>query len=1143
MYRNSNRIISATFFRPCILRKFFRVMKLTIALCLLALMQVKATTYGQKINLDARNTSLENVLSIISKQTGCNFIYSSSMLKEASPISISVKNKSLSDVLDLCFHEQPLTYVLNGNTVVITKKAATISMVDKITTDIPPPPVVITGMIVDETGSPITRASVIVKGTSLGTTTDESGSFKINVPDRKAILVISYIGYQEIEVAVGSQNFIRIEMKKGEDKANEEVVVVAYGKQRKIATLGSQSTVNVADIKQPVANISTVLAGRVSGLVGVQRSAEPGRDGADLWIRGIISTADNSPLVLVDGVERTFNNINPNDIQSFTILKDASATAVYGVRGANGVILIETKQGKAGKVNINVDAYTGLTQFTRTPSITDGVTYMQMANEAQVTRGGSPGFTEDRIRKTMTQEDPMVYPNVNWMNELFNKAGNNVQANLNLSGGTQNATYYVSASYYSEKGLFKADKMKTYDSKIKFDRYNFVSRLNLNATKTTKIDLGIKGWISNGNYPGTSTSDIFYYSYLINPTLYPVMYPDNKEPWVSTGGGGGNASNPYALLTNRGYQNEFKNQINSDIRLKQDFSFWVKGLSAYILYSFDATNGNVLLRTKTPPTYYVNPEDGRDENGNLKIYRTDNGNGSDYLTSFSRTSTGTRQFYFEGAVAYNNNFGKHKVGAIGLYNRSDKEIAEASTLITSLPYRSMGAVARGTYSYDDRYLAEVSMGYNGSENFSPNNRFGLFPSMAVGWVASNEKFYEKLGIDNIFSLMKFRASYGLVGNSNITVNGSQKRFAYIGDVNTNTGTYYYGKDRSAGIVGYDVGSYPSDVTWETEKDLNVGVELKALHNSLGLQVDWFKRRRENIFMARQGLPASAGFRTDILGNLGINEGSGLDVTADYNKRFGKVDLQFRGTFTYTTNRVIENDEPAKAYPWLEKRGQKVFQRYGYDALGYYTQDEIDDPKVAKTAGVVMAGDLKFKDMNGDGVIDQFDIVPIGKNQVPQIEYGFGATAAYKGFSLGAFFQGTGMVTYYLGDATFQPFYYAGPKGTPFSNIKDRWTPENPSQKAFYPRLAYGSGINQNYASNSHWVQDGHFLRLKSLDFGYTLPAGALKRLAVQNLRIYFIGYNLLTFSKFKFFDPEMGDGTGTRYPNIKTYSLGFTVTF
>lgn len=1117
MYKIFNTTTCCGF--PFMSYRFLLRMKFTLILLLALVFQLHAEIRAQNITLSVKNASIVEVLKALRAQSDYNFYYQDALIQSAKPITLTAINQPFLKVLQTCFAGQPFTYVIDQKTIVLQANASAKGLAFS--------EITLKGKVIDETGQSIPGATVKVKGVSTTVATNPSGEFTIKA-DESDTLVVSFIGYQSQEIAIEKRKFLTITLKPVDNSLNE-VVVVAFGqKQRKIETLGAQSTLDVESLKQPVANISTVLAGRVSGLVGVQRSGEPGRDGANLWIRGVITTGNNTPLILVDGVERAFSNIDPNDIESFSILKDASSTSVYGVRGANGVIIITTKKGKAGKTDLSLDYYQGLTQFTRIPELADGVTYMQMANEANTTRGGNPIYSEDMIAKTRSQEDPFLYPNVNWFDEIFNKFGHNRKANLSVRGGGEKATFYVSAGYYDETGLFTTNGLQQYNSSIKFSRVNFSSALSIKATKSTTIDLGIKGWISNGNYPGKSASDIFSMALKTYPILYPTMYPDNKEPFLSTGGG---LNSPYALLTNRGYQTTYENQIMSDIRITQDLGALVKGMSTHVLYSFDAINSNTLARIKTPTTYYAT---SRNSNGEL-IYSSINP-GQDYL-SFARTNGGNRQFYLEGAINYARTFARHKIGALALYYQSDRVSATAGDLIASIPFRSLGAVGRMTYSYNDRYLAEATFGYNGAENFAPDKRYGFFPSFAAGWVVSNEPFFGN--IKNVFQLFKFRASYGIVGSSNI----GGRRFSYVGTVGNN-GEYQFGQIRNDNLLtGIDIADYPVDATWETEKDLNLGLEIKTWNNALSLQFDYFTRKRENIFTERKGVPDFVGVRNNILGNLGKTEAKGMDFTGNFDKSFGAFSLSLQGTFTFNKNKVIEDDTPNPAFPWQQSRGQSVFNRRGYIADGFYTQAEIDNPAVARTTGVVQAGDIKFRDLNADGVINADDITFIGKDQVPQILYGFGTTLGYKGFSLGAFFQGVSSVDFYF-SSTFMPFRNGSSTGSLYANILDRWTPQNPNPNAFYPRLSYGSDINQNYSStNSHFLMNGRFLRLKTLDFGYTFPKTWLSRLSVQRLRAYFIGYNLFTFSPFKYWDPELGSGSGTTYPNIKTYSLGLSATF
>ncbi|WP_270089068.1 TonB-dependent receptor [Sphingobacterium sp. SYP-B4668] len=1099
-------------------------MKLLAIMLFAFVMQLEASTRAQTVTIVSKKTTIKQVFLEIKKQTGYDFFYANEDIAHAGSFSVSIKNRPLVDALNSILTTNGLRFDVNNKSIFVEKDKRAIkaeASVDKIQQEL------ITGTVLDSLGNTLSGVTIVIVGKSgEGTKTDAKGHFELKAPLGSKLL-FSYVGYNSQELTVANYSPLRIVLSPIQE-ALDEVVVVGFGTQRKIQTLGSQSTLSVADLKQPVANITTVLAGRISGLVGVQRSGEPGLDGAQLWVRGVntLNSGLAHPLVIVDGVERDFNNLDPNDIESFTILKDASSTSVYGVRGANGVILITTKKGMVGDTKINVEYLQGVTQFTQVPQQADGVTYMQMANEALVTRGQSPLYTEEAIRKTYTQEDPYLFPNVNWMNEIFNDFGKNRKANLNIRGGSDKMQYYVSAGLYGETGLFKTDDLQKYNAKISFDRYNFSSSLNIKATKTTDIDLGVKGYITNGNYPGTGTADLFRSTFDTYPIIYPVKYPNGQEPYVSTGGG---MANPYYLLTNRGYVTTYENQLMSDIHVKQKLDFLTEGLSARVLYSFDARNTNRLLRKKSPSTYYAT---GRDENGELVYQLTSEG--KDFL-SFDRENTGRRQFYLESSLNYSRNFGEHSITGLFLFNQSDRISANATDLIGSLPYRSRGIVGRGSYSYADRYLAEVSFGYNGAENFAPEFRYGLFPSYAVGWVPSNERFWQ--GLDSYVQKLKVRGSYGKVGSS--TIEG--RRFAYI-EVIGGVGGYFYGRERDNNIGGLDITEYASNASWEIETNWNLGLELGLLKNSLQIDLDYFNRDRENIFLNRASVPESAGFRSNLLGNLGETNARGLDASMNYNTQFGAFSTMIRGTFTYSKNKVIENDQPIQPYPHMERRGHAIGQRFGYIVDGFYTQQEIDDPSVARTVGVVQAGDLKFKDLNEDGLIDGMDYAAIGKSDIPQIVYGFGTTIGYKGFSLGAFFQGVGRTDFYMSNR-FMPFLEGTARGGLYENITDRWTEDNPRQDAFYPRLSHGN-LNQNYSStNSHWLMDGSFLRLKTLDFGYTIPPSIFQKYGVSNMRVYFVGYNLWTISSFKMYDPELGNGDGLKYPNIKTFSMGLNLTF
>ncbi len=998
--------------------------------------------------------------------------------------------------------------------------------------------IVVRGIVKDEKGLPLPGASVKVKGTLISTATDVNGSFSITAPSASSVLVVSFIGYDSKEITVAGQRTIAVQLTPSSN-ALEEVAVVGFGTQRKVSLIGAQSTISAKELKQPVASITQSLAGRIAGVVGVQRSGEPGRSTADIWIRGIATFGGNSssPLILVDGVERSIDNIDPEDIESFTVLKDASGTAVYGVRGANGVILVRTKVGKVGKPNINFDYNEGIGTFTRRPQLADGVTYMNMANEALTGRGQSAKYSQDYIANTASGKDPLLYPNVNWMNEIFNKYSRNRRANLNAGGGVENAQYYVSLAYYNETGFLKTDNLSQYNSALDYKRYNFTSNLNLKITGTTKLDLGIQGYASTGNYPGLNTSDIFNSAFDVSPVEYPVLYPGNFIPGKSSNGG---FRNPYADLTRRGYRTEFKNQVYTNLRLTQDLKMLSPGLSATAMVAFDSYNENFINRTKRESTYFPQNVTGTNSpynaDGSLNLVQTYT-SGGNYL-SFNPAQGGNRRFYTEAAVNYDRAFGKHRVGGLILGYTQDYTNPFAGDFTSSIPQRQVGLATRATYSYDDRYFTEFNFGYNGSELFAPSNRYGSFPAFGVGWIPSNEKFWGQL--KNTISFLKFRYSNGSTGIG--TING--RRFAYLTLVSDGASGYQLGKNFN-NTGGINVTDYGVDIRWAESRKQDLGMEIRTLKDNLYLIVDLFKERRTGIFLQRQSIPGYIGLVNQPYGNLGQVDNRGIDATLEYNFKVGQVDIGLRGTYTYNRDKLINDDQPKQPYPWMSHIGNNILSSYGYIAEKLFdNQAEINASPTPGSKALVKPGDIKYKDLNGDGIINSYDVTRIGRGDVPNKVYGFGISASYNGFALSTLFQGTAGADRFINGSGIFPFNGGGGLSNAFVNIVDRWTPENPSQSVFYPRLAYGQDQNfNNTQMSSWWIKDMSFLRLKSAQLSYNFPKNFAERLYVKNAAIYIIGSNLLNFSKFKLWDPELNTGNGSAYPLVTTISLGLNVKF
>ncbi|UCS95440.1 TonB-dependent receptor [Echinicola marina] len=1080
-----------------------------------------------------KNHSLEKAFSLIEKQTPLKFSYDSKDLDKSVRITKAFNNEKLTEVLGFIGNQASLDFMRLNNTVNVVKA--------KFKTKKEEPQVkeerTIFGVVKDTEGITIPGANIVEIGTTNGVAANVDGEFSLTLITANPKILVSFVGYKSLEVEIGASSKYEIVLEE-DTEALEEVVVVGFGEQKKVSLVGSQSTVKAGELKLPNRSLTNSLGGRLAGVVSVQRSGEPGYDGADIFIRGIATfgSSPRSPLLIVDGVpDRGINDINPEDIESFTVLKDASATAVYGARGANGVIIINTKSGQPGKPQINVEVNHAVTQFTQLPEFVDAADFMRLYNEGLEVRGRSPQYTEEQILKHISGEDPDLYPNVNWYDELFNKYGYNRSANVNVRGGSDFANYYVSAGYFSETGMLKNDEVQSYNSQLKVDRFNFLTNVDVKVTKTTKLELGINGFIINGNYPGIGTGALFDEATQTPPHVIPTRYSNGQWPQVS---GGGNIPNPYKDLTQSGYATEFRNTIRSNIRLRQELDAITEGLSATTMFSFDAYGWNNLNRTRSVQTYIAT---GRDENGELITQVVSPG--SDVL-GFNNSRGGNRKFYTETALNYNRSFGKHDVSGLLLYYQSDYVNGDAGDLIASIPFRHRGLSGRGTYGYDERYFIEANFGYSGSENFSPKKRYGFFPSFGTGWLVSNEEFFQP--IKNVISHLKFRYTYGLTGNSDT---GSRFLFqTRINDLGGGSGYTFGVPGNTRTWEGLEEGQVGSDVTWETGKRHNLGIEISSLDDDLSLIVELFKERRTGILLIQNDIPGASGFTSNIpYGNIGITENKGIDVTLNYNKYFPSSALldfvSFRGTFNYNQNKNVYDGLPPWQHPWENRVGHRIDQRFGYVALGLF-EDEEDIQNSPEQAGDIRPGDIKYQDLNGDGMINSYDQKAIGYGSIPQILYGLNLGVGIKRFEFVVFFQGAGMSDFmYSGGTGTTPFAEGPTRGNLYKKALDRWTPENPNPNAFYPRLSTRQDVTTNYYGSTWWLYRSDYIRLKNAEVAYNFSMKSLEKYGMKNLRVYVNGTNLLTFSPWKIWDPELGDGRGTAYPNTTAINLGVRASF
>lgn len=981
----------------------------------------------------------------------------------------------------------------------------------------------IKGKVFDEKGETIVGANVWLKESTVGVATDINGEYTLTYEGNYQILVISFIGYKTQEIVIGNQSTIDVTMVPDSEKL-EEAVVVAYGTQKKESVIGAISSVEVDKLKVPGSSVSNTLAGQLAGVVSVQRSGEPGK-GSNFYIRGISTFNSDSqrPLVLVDGIERDLDLVDPEDIATFSILKDATATAVYGVRGANGVILVTTRKGSDGKPRINVRAEAGLTGPNKMPKMVDAVQWAQLYNEAI----GRKYYSDETIQKYRDGSDPDLYPNVNWIDALYKNFASNQRVNANVSGGGSIARYYVAGSYYNEGSIFKEDKSNDYTSSINYNKINFRANLDINLTQSTILNVNLANVYEKKFSPGASLDDIWGYAFMTSPNAFPVRYSDGT---FSAPGGSG--YNPYNLLTQSGYTEEYWNSAQSLVGLTQDFSEIVTpGLKANIKLSWDAYHNNKEVRSKEVNQYFAT---GRNEDGTLnyqEIYK-----GSESLT-YTNTVGGYKTTYLEASLTYDRVFGKHRVGALFLYNQKKKTYTASGNMLSSLPYKNMGIAGRLTYSFDDRYFIEGNVGYNGSENFSPGKRFGVFPAFALGWMVSNEKFFQP--VTHIIDMLKLKGSYGIVGNDQI---GGGRRFIYEATIQYKVPGYTWGSTGNMGGNGIRMGEVANpNVGWEEAKKLNVGFEI-SFFNAVKIQGDYFKEERSGIFMQRSALPGIVGLSTMPWVNVGKMNNQGFDGTIEYEQQIGEVQLTARGNFTYARSEIIDNDEPDWKHKYQNRIGKPYGQSFGLKALGLFQSQEEIDNSPTQTYGTVRVGDIKYQDIDGDGKIDANDEVAIGYPSLPEINYGFGATAAWKGFDLNVFFQGVSHTSFFIGGDAMYGFS-SGNLGRAAINedvYKHRWTAENPNPNARYPRMSADNSPNNN--RNSTWrMRDGSFLRLKNMEIGYSMPKRILDKTFITSLRFYVSGQNLLTFSKFKLWDPELYSSNGAKYPISRVFTVGVNI--
>lgn len=1095
-----------------------------------------ASEYNQlkKFSFELNNVSVRAVLKYIEKDSEFVFLYNENAVNGMRQITVKVEKQTIDKVLEQVFANLPVNYEIKGRQILL-KESKVIPVPEQAKGK-----KLIQGFVKDERGDAVIGATIRVKDTTIGTTTNIDGLYNLSVPSENSILVITYIGYVTQEIKVGNRQNIIITLKEYA-KALEEVVVTAYGTgQKKVSVVGSVQTVRPSDLKVPSSNLSTSFAGRLAGVIAVQRGGEPGADGASFWIRGASTFSSTSPLIIIDGVESSsadLNALDPEVIDGFSILKDATATAMYGMRGANGVMIVNTKSGaNLDKPIINFRMEASMNEPTSIPKFVDGVEFMELFNEAVYNQSsGKVAYPQEKIDATRQGLNPYIFPNVNWYDEVFKDRSYAQTFNFNIRGGGKRVDYFSSVSISHEDGMLKSRSKDffSFDNNINRMRYSFQNNVNAKFSSTSKLSLRLNVQMIDKRQPRQAVKDVFSQVMYASPVDFPVMFPDDGEtPYVKWGANPiSPTTNPVAYLATN-YTDVFESTVTAALDFEQNLKFILPGLKFKAMASMKVYNKSIQSRYSDYNTYSLeNWTQNEDGTYDFVVGRI----GSEKNTALKAASAneGDRRIYLQAMFDYSRTFGKHDVNAMFIYNQDEYVVNNpGSDLLKALPKRRQGIAARASYMFDGRYMAEVNLGYNGSENFAAGHRFGLFPSFAIGYNISEEKFFKPL--QKVITNMKIRASYGLVGNGDI----GQTRFAYQSSINlTGSPSFTTGKNQELSLSGPVYNRFANnDLTWEVGKKYNVGLDLTLLR-SLNLTVDLFREDRTNIFQEKVNIPYYAGvYGTKVFTNYAEVRNQGVDASIDLGHQFNKnLSMTFKGTFTYAHNEVMKYDESIGNYIGRSKVGHSISQPFGYVSDNLFAdQAEIDAHPQQLLGGIIGPGDIKYMNMpdkygNYDGVIDHNDQVAIGNPTTPEIVYGFGPSIKWKGFDFSFFFQGVAKTSLMM--QGIQPF-----GSTLNSNVRtfiaeDRWSPDNQNIRARYPRLT-AVGQWNNAAGSTYWLRDGAFLKLKNMEIGYTY----------KFMRFYLRGSNLLTFSKFDLWDPEQGGGSGLKYPTQRVFNVGFQMT-
>lgn len=1128
-------------------KKLLMTMKICLFFLLISVASVNASvSYSQntRLTLNLQNATMKELLNEIESQSEFIFVFYDNALDLKQKVSIKADDQTVEKILEKVLEPTGNTFAIFDRQIVIGKKNPETG---KITNPSETEVGVeqrkeITGKVIDAQKLPIPGVSVVIKGTTQGTITDADGNFRLSYTGEAKTLSFSFVGMKTQEISVGNKTSFNIAME-DETVGVGEVVVVGYGTQKKASITGAISTVGTKLLLQsPQANISNALVGRMPGLLSVQRSGQPGADQATLRIRGSGTfTGSNDPLIMVDGIETdNYNNIDPNEIESIAILKDASATAVYGVRGANGVLIITTKRGLVGKPQISYSTQYATSEFTNIRHTMNAADYAKSFNEARKYTGFTsgtynPAYTDEAIAHYTSHDDPIFYPDVDWFPYMFDKSSGQTQHNLNINGGTDKVKYFVSLGYFDQAGLINnTDQITDYDGELKYNRYNIRGNFDFNITKRFSATMNISTQIENRSGTSADIARIFDAVWAGNPTSQPLI-TDGK--FIKTEGGLSTLS-PLTYLFNSGtgYRKEYRNYLNSSVRFNYDLGSITKGLSTHATVSYNNFNSQAIFYRKDVVTYIAK----RLPDQSIVYVPQNDPSPFGFSESFGKN----RKVYFEAGLDYARKFGDHNLGGLFLYNQSKRYDPGLAFLV---PNGYQGLVGRVTYDFKTRYLAEVNIGYNGTENFAPGKRFGFFPAYSLGWVTSDEPFFPKT---KLITYMKIRGSYGVVGNDKIGGN----RFLYRpASYSYSSGIYQFGEDGSTqlGYQGSLEGALGNpDLTWERAKKLNIGADFSLFKDKLKITAEYFDENRDNILANKNTVPVIVQATLPTY-NMGKMSNSGYEGEITYTGALKKFNYWVKANYTYAHNVIEYQDEVVRPFTYQNRTGQRMGQNFGLVADGLFNSwEEVNDPNrpvYFTDNNKVQPGDIKYVDINGDGTINNDDAVPIGYSDFPEEVFGLSLGGNFIGFDFSVLFQGADNVSVAYHRNYTQPFLEG-------RSAADYWV-EAWSQERYdqglpinYPRLNEGYVISAgNHLASNFWTRDASYVRLKNVEIGYSLPSTLLKRVGLTYMRIYLNGNNLITWdSMLPGADPESApaaSGNNEPYPITRTINMGFNVKF